>query len=260
MVQVLDHGFVELVDYMPSGRKCPERAIVEAARTSTGKGEVVDKLTLADKRLITRLYADQHTSPFEMIELKFNVRLPLFVARQWMRHRTASYNELSARYSVVPDMFYIPAEVRSQHKTNKQMSEGEVSEPLGDRFYKYLNTSMSAYDEYESLCEAGVARELSRIGLPQNIYTQFYYKTNLHNFLHFAKLRMASDAQYEIREYANAMYELIKPLFPVTCEAFEEYTLNAVRLSSTEAAQLRTLFESIGDSFVVPDTIRAKLL
>lgn len=236
--EVLDHGFVELIDWMPR-REHPERAIVEAARTSVGNNNIDERLTLADKRLIDRLMRDRHTSPFEMVELKFVVCVPLFIARQWMRHRTAAYNELSARYSVVPDMFYMPAP-RSQHKSNKQMSGDEVlPAEIQARFSEYLQKSISAYPEYESLCEDGVARELARIGLPQNIYTRFYYKTNLHNFLHFAKLRMAEDAQYEIQQYANAMYAMVKQLFPSTCASFEDHVLNAVTISAKDAARIR---------------------
>ena len=240
--EILDHGFVELQDWMPRTRKNVERVIVESARISIGNDTVTDVLTKADKRLIERLYKDQHTSPFEMIELRFVVNAPLFVARQWFRHRTGSYNEQSARYSVIPDMFYIPANVRSQHKTNKQMSGDEVlPAEVSERFSQYLSNSVSSYGEYEQLCKDGVARELARIGLPQNIYTRFYYKTDLHNFLNFAMLRMAPDAQFEIREYANAMFDMVKQICPNTCSAFLKYKFNAVKLNADQIQQLYDL-------------------
>ncbi len=241
--ELLDQGFVELLDWMP--RTNPEVAIVQAARTSVNRDCNTSTLTKTDRNLIRRLYADQHTSPFEMVELKFVVKLPLFAARQWMRHRTGSYNEVSGRYSKLEDDFYIPTKVRSQHKTNKQMSgDEELPDEVNETFLRFLYGGMESYDTYEKLCESGVARELARIGLPQNMYTRFYYKTNLHNFLHFAKLRMAQDAQYEIRVYADAMYDMVKTLCPVTCQAFEDYTLNSVRLSGPEVEMLRKFLGS----------------
>lgn len=225
--EVLDHGFVELLDWMPrADGKHPERAIVEAARTSFGVDNISNVLTKQDERLIRRLLTDKHTSPFEMIEVKFVVRAPIFVARQWFRHRTGSYNEQSGRYSVIDDLFYIP-DARMQHKANKQMSSNESVPPeLNERFKNYLNKSIEQYAEYKSLCDAGVSRELARIGLPQNIYTQFYYKVDLHNLLGFLRLRMAEDAQYEIRVYANEMFKIIEPLFPTVCSEFKKLYLN----------------------------------
>lgn len=222
--EVLDHGFVELLDWMPRNRNA-ERSIVEAARVSTGadisRSSERDALTAADKRLIVRLFNDRHTSPFEMVELKFAVQAPLFVARQWFRHRTGSYNEQSGRYSVIKDLFYVPDVVRSQHKTNKQMSGDEVlPDEVQKQFAEYIATSVAQYDKYVELCNSGVARELARIGLPQNIYTKFYFKIDLHNFLNFSRLRMAEDAQHEIRVYADTMFDMVKQICPVTCDAF----------------------------------------
>lgn len=237
--KVLDHGSVELVDCMPRLRSA-ERAIVEAARVSTGNDRIADKLTNADIKLIQRLYKDRHTSPFEMVEFKFAIDMPIFVMRQWVRHRTGSFNEFSARYSVLKDKFYVPETIRMQHQSNKQMSSNETaSDDITHNFYDYINTSNGQYDNYKELCNAGVARELARIGLPVNIYTRVYWKVNLHNFLNFMALRLASDAQQEIRVFAEAAYEMVKQICPVTCAAFEKYRINSVTLTSDEVAVIR---------------------
>lgn len=255
--KVLDHGSVELVDCMPRLRSA-ERAIVEAARVSTGGDRIADKLTKADERLIERLYKDRHTSPFEMVEFKFAIDMPIFVMRQWVRHRTGSFNEFSARYSVLKDKFYIPDKVRMQHNSNKQMSSDEVaSEEITYDFYDYLNMSNCQYYEYERLCNAGVARELARIALPINIYTRVYWKVNLHNFLNFMALRLASDAQQEIRVFADAAYQMVKQICPVTCAAFEKYRINTVTLTADEAATIMDCLNA--NNISVTPTLLAKL-
>lgn len=236
---VLDHGSIELLDCMPRNRNV-ERAIVEAARVSTGNDKMANKLTAADKRLIERLYKDRHTSPFEMIELKFAIDMPIFVARQWFRHRTGSFNEWSARYSKLDDKFYVPERVRMQHSANKQMSaDVEASDELNSEFMSCVSDAISQYGDYSDLCNKGVARELARIILPVNVYTRVYWKVNLHNFLNFMSLRLAPDAQYEIRVYAEAAYEMVKQLCPVTCAAFEKYRMNSISMNADELAEIR---------------------
>jgi thymidylate synthase (FAD) len=176
----------------------------------------------------------RHTTPFEMVEFKFHCKMPIFVARQWIRHRTASVNEYSGRYSILEDDFFRPEEVRLQSATNKQGGTGVADEGLSHDFNAYLKRAEDLYRDYQKLTEQGVSRELARIGLPHSIYTQWYWKIDLHNLLRFLALRMDSHAQEEIRDYANAMYSLVKPLVPHTCEAFEDYELNAVRLTALE--------------------------
>jgi thymidylate synthase (FAD) len=237
LFKVLDHGEVEIINCMP-GIHPAEKMIVRAARVSTGTNTADGELTTADIRLIRRLYADSHTSPFEMVTFIFRIVAPLFVTQQWLRHRTGSYNQHSGRYSVMEDKFYVPKIVRMQHSTNKQMSEGTVNDDLASYFYTYLADSVYQYDNYTYLCENGVARELARIGLPANIYTTFYYKTDLHNLLHFLKLRMAKDAQPEIQVYANAIAGIVEKVCPVTYGAFIE-KLSCVTLNTKEIILIR---------------------
>lgn len=237
LYKVLDHGEVEIVDCMPSVHPA-EKMIVRAARVSTGTTTAEGELTTADIRLIRRLYADSHTSPFEMVTFIFRIVAPLFVTQQWLRHRTGSYNQHSGRYSKMEDKFYVPSEVRMQHSANKQMSEGVADKELSLGFYNYLADSIGQYDDYSQLCDKGVAREMARIGLPANIYTTFYYKTDLHNLLHFLKLRMAKDAQPEIQVYANAIASIIEKVCPITYGAFIEKQ-NCVTLNTKEMSLIR---------------------
>jgi thymidylate synthase (FAD) len=228
-------GFVELVDYMPSNLVDAERRIVEAARTSTGSERRNAKLSDADKKLIKYLWHNKHMTPFEMCSVQLLVKCPIFVARQWMRHRTGSFNEFSGRYSIMKDEFYRPT-ARMQDKINKQMSNAdEVSEDIEHDFEEYLESSEKLYSQYEDLVKRGVAKEVARIGLPVSEYTQFMWSLNLRNLMHFLELRIAPDAQPEIRDFANAIYTLIKPIFPITCEAFEE-SLDTISFSAREAA------------------------
>lgn len=236
-IPVLDHGFVGLVDYMGS-----DDAIVQAARVSYGKGT---KSVNTDRGLIRYLMRHEHTTPFEMCEVKFHIKLPIFVMRQLVRHRTASLNEYSARYSVITDEFYIPSkeQLKQQSTNNKQGRDEE----LADEEKAYVLESMQNlwdynYNTYEYyINNYNLARESARTVLPVGGYTECYWKANLKNFLHMARLRMDPHAQWEIREYASAMYNLAKPLFPAACEAFEDYQVDAVKVSGLEVPFLRRL-------------------
>ena len=176
--------------------------------------------------------------PSEMVDFKFHIKMPIYIARQHMRHRTASINELSARYSVVPRDYYEPDVMRAQSVVNRQGSEGEVDVPdeLAQKVNKHLGNS---FDVYEELLESGCCREQSRGNLPQSTYTEFYWKINLHNLLHYLHLRMEPGAQQEIREYANAIYDLIKDLLPITMEAFMDFRINAIQLTGPEIEAIR---------------------
>ncbi len=235
---VLDHGFVRAVDYMGD-----DSAIVQAARVSYGTGT---KKVSEDRGLIRYLMRHRHTTPFEMCEIKFHVKLPVFVARQWIRHRTANVNEYSARYSILEDEFYIPdqAHLAAQSTSNHQ-GRGEVLE--GAEAAKILDIlrgdAVNAYGHYQEMLNEtadgepivpsrdGLARELARINLPVNIYTQWYWKIDLHNLFHFLSLRADPHAQYEIRVYADAMAEMVKRWVPHAFEAFEDYRLGSAYLS-----------------------------
>lgn len=246
-IKVLDHGFVALVDAMP--RLVPQghtadQAIVQAARVSYGHGT---KKVSEDRGLIRYLLRHRHTTPFEMVEFKFHISMPIFIARQWIRHRTANVNEYSGRYSVMPDKFYRPSidAVRKQSSANRQGGEQTFSGASTDEvataeaFVQFLADSEKLYERYIGLTEKGVSRELARIGLPVSLYTQWYWKIDLHNLLHFLSLRMDSHAQEEIQQYSRAMYDLIQPIVPVTMEAWHDYALESMRLTKLEIAALK---------------------
>ena len=238
---VLDHGFVALVDVMPRlipEGKTADSAIVQAARVSYGEGT---KKVNEDRGLVRYLLRHRHTTPFEMVEFKFHVAMPIFIARQWIRHRTANVNEYSARYSIVPDRFYRPSveSVRKQSTSNRQGGEESIEVATAEEFIGLLEDSEKLYARYLELTEQGVARELARAALPVSLYTEWYWKCDLHNLFHFLSLRMDSHAQQEIRVYADAIYELIKPIVPVSAEAFEQYRLNGMFLTSLEVDALR---------------------
>lgn len=222
---------VRLVDHMGN-----DSAIVQAARVSYGQGT---KTVNDDRALIRYLMRHKHTTPFEMVEFKFHVRVPIFVARQWLRHRSASVNEISARYSVIKDDFFIPDELRSQSMTARQGSHGVVEGSELIRLKQKASCDL-AFHTYDELVRRGVARELARTHLPQSTYTEFYWKINLHNLFHFLHLRMGNDAQSEIREPARAIFEIIKPIVPEACEAFQDYVLDAVTLSGPEIRAIKT--------------------
>lgn len=249
-INVLDHGFIALVDCMP--RLVPQgqsadAAIVQAARVSYGQGT---KKVNEDRGLIRYLLRHRHTTPFEMVELKFHVCMPIFIARQWIRHRTANVNEYSARYSILPDRFYTPNldQVRKQSKANRQGGEElfRIHDDAQDlktaqEFVQYLDDVEGFYKRYLNLTQQGVSREMARIGLPVNMYTEWYWKCDLHNTLRFLSLRIDPHAQSEIRAYAEAMLKLMEPLAPATIEAWRDYDLKGLHLSGLEVDALQRL-------------------
>jgi thymidylate synthase (FAD) len=211
-----------------------DTSIVQAARVSYGEGT---KSVSEDRQLIRYLMRHWHTTPFEMVEFKFHVKVPIFVARQWLRHRTASVNEVSARYSIVKDDFWLPSEYRSQSVTNKQGSDGSFEDKSAGM--SQTQSCDLAFSVYDGLVERGISRELARTHLPQSTFTEFYWKINLHNLFHFLRLRMDDHAQKEIRECALMMFELVKPIVPMSCEAFMDYRVNAVTLTGPEVYALK---------------------
>ncbi|WP_064429014.1 FAD-dependent thymidylate synthase [Rickettsia sp. Tenjiku01] len=238
-IKVLDYGFIRVIDYMGD-----DSAIVQAARVSYGKGT---KQLNQDKGLINYLLRHYHTTPFEMCDIKFHIKLPIFIARQWIRHRTASVNEYSARYSILGNEFYLPepANIASQSAVNKQCREGdslpkEVAEKVlaileedARQCYGHYKELMNADEEGNIIDEnaTGIARELARMNLTLNYYTEWYWKINLHNLLHFLRLRADPHAQYEIRVYAEKMLEIVKAWVPFVYEAFKEYRLQGANIS-----------------------------
>ncbi len=235
---VLSHGFVVLVDYMGN-----DAAIVQAARVSYGQGT---KSVRDDRGLIRYLMRHRHTTPFEMVEYKFLVRLPIFVARQWVRHRTVSLNEYSARYSVIPDEFEVPPpeEVRHQSTRNRQGRGEPLPAEVVEAFRSDLDRiSRESYGAYQRALDAGVARETARLVLPVAYYTQWYWKINLHNLFHFLSLRLDAHAQEEIRLYAAELARIARIVCPVAFEAFEDFQLSGLDLSRREQRAVRALLE-----------------
>ena len=238
--QVLDHGFVRVIDYMGD-----DAAICQAARVSYGKGT---KSVQNDEGLIRYLMRHWHSTPFEMCEVKLHVKLPVFVARQWIRHRTANVNEYSARYSILDREFYIPApeHLAAQSVVNNQGRGEALSGEEAARVLRYLkDDSATAYDHYEEMIsdegQQGLARELARMNLPANIYTQWYWKVDLHNLFHFLRLRADAHAQYEIRVYAEAMCKIVADWVPAAYSAFEDYRLGGAVLSEKGLQCLRRM-------------------
>jgi len=247
-VQLLDHGFVRVIDYMGD-----DAAIVQAARVSYGRGT---KRVSEDAGLIRYLIRHRHSTPFEMCEIKFHVKLPIFVARQWIRHRTANVNEYSARYSILDREFYIPKpeQLAAQSASNRQ-GRGDVLEGAEAAHVLDLlrEDAMRNYDHYAEMLNEdadgapvdperqGLARELARMNLSLNFYTQWYWKTDLHNLLHFLSLRADAHAQYEIRVYADAMIEMLKAWVPATYQAFLDYRLGAAVLSAQMLAVVKRM-------------------
>ena len=230
-VPVLDHGFVRVVDYMGD-----DAAICQAARVSYGKGT---KSVQNDVGLIRYLMRHWHSTPFEMCEIKLHVKLPVFVARQWIRHRTANVNEYSARYSILDREFYIPEvdSLASQSVVNNQGRGRVLQGAEAARVLEILKTdSNRAYDNYEAMIsedgQDGLARELARMNLPANIYTQWYWKVDLHNLFHFLRLRADAHAQYEIRVYADVICDMVRDWVPAAYGAFEDYRLGGAVLSA----------------------------
>jgi thymidylate synthase (FAD) len=249
-IPVLDHGFVRVIDYLGD-----DGAIVQAARVSYGKGT---KSVSSDRGLIRYLMRHRHTTPFEMCEIKLHVKLPIFVARQWIRHRTANVNEYSARYSILDHEFYLPApeHLAPQSAANRQGRAGEIPEAekqtvrdeiaeLSDRAYRLyealLNETLGG--EVVDDRRSGLARELARMVLPTNYYTQWYWKVDLHNLFHFLSLRADAHAQYEIRAYAEAICTVVEKWVPAAWGAFEDYRLDAESFSGPALGVLRSLLD-----------------
>lgn len=236
---VLNKGFVRLVDYLGNDSR-----IVQSARVSYGDGT---KTVREDKGLISYLLRNQHTSPFEQVVFTFHIKLPIFVARQMIRHRTARLNEISGRYSIMKDDFYIPQEddVAFQSSNNKQGRSNEtVPREIINKVITLLKEEQkSIYANYQSLLSDEIARELARVNLPLSLYTEWYWQVDLHNLFHFLKLRMDNHAQKEIREYANVMFEIAKKVVPFACEAFEDYIQGGKLFSQSEIKAINDILE-----------------
>ena len=245
-IKCLDKGFVRLVDSMGG-----DDAIVQAARVSYGQG--TSKVS-QDRGLIRYLMRHRHTTPFEMVEFKFHCKMPIFVARQWVRHRTANINEYSLRYSEARDEFYYPEleNIQFQSSLNKQGRSGEVPPELKQKVLDYFKeNSERSFALYQELNKAGVARELARSLLPVNIYTEWYWKNDLHNLLHFIGLRSDSHAQYEIRVFSDAMAHYVKEKAPFAWEAYQDYVVHGMRFSKIEKGLLeKQLPERVIDDIV----------
>jgi thymidylate synthase (FAD) len=233
-IPVLDKGFVRLVDYMGSDAR-----IVQSARVSYGAGT---KSFRQDRALIHYLIRNWHTSPVEQVVLTFHTKMPIFVARQWVRHRTARLNEISGRYSVMKDEFYVPSpeHIRPQSQDNKQgRSEERFDEATEQEIIRVFQEEQAqVYGNYQKLLDLNLARELARNNLPLSLYTEWYWQIDLHNLFHFLRLRMDPHAQYEIRAYAEAMAQCAKAVAPLAYEAFEEHILGAVSFSRAESEAL----------------------
>ncbi|MCX8135166.1 MAG: FAD-dependent thymidylate synthase [Roseococcus sp.] len=247
-IPVLDHGFIRVVDYMGD-----DGAVVQAARVSYGRGT---RAANEDRGLIRYLMRHRHSTPFEMCEIKYHVKLPIFVARQWIRHRTANVNEYSARYSVMDREFYIPApeHLAAQSRVNRQGRGAVLEGPEAEAVLRLLREDASRnYDHYawmlnedeagnpQDETRSGLARELARMNLTLNTYTQWYWKTDLHNLLHFLSLRADAHAQYEIRAYAEAMLRTVEAWVPLCFEAFRDYRMGAVTLSAQMLGLVRRM-------------------
>ncbi|MFL2899479.1 MAG: FAD-dependent thymidylate synthase [Candidatus Pelagibacterales bacterium] len=254
--EVLDHGFVRVIDYMGD-----DSAIVQSARVSYGKGT---KQISNDKGLIKYLMRHRHSTPFEMCEIKFHIKLPIFIARQWIRHRTANVNEYSARYSILDKEFYIPSmeNVAAQSTINNQgrgevLSSDEAAEVISilkkdaEQTYANYETLLNENPNGESIDDnkPGVARELARMNLTLNTYTQWYWKIDLNNLLHFLALRADAHAQYEIRVYADIMMDIVKKWVPIAADAFEDYRIGGTEVSAKEINLLKKLLKGEHASF-----------
>ncbi len=258
-IKILDHGFIRVIDYMGD-----DSAVVQAARVSYGKGT---KQLNQDKGLINYLMRHKHTTPFEMCDIKFHIKLPIFVARQWIRHRTASVNEYSARYSILGNEFYLPEKqhLTAQSKNNKQgRTNDELPDNIADKVLALLEkdakmcyqhyTELMNQDEQGNILDentVGIARELARMNLTLNYYTEWYWKVNLHNLLHFLMLRADPHAQYEIRIYAEKMLEIVKAWVPLTYDAFNEYRIEGRNISKKGIEVIKRL---INNEQVVQET------
>ncbi|HOT61706.1 MAG TPA: FAD-dependent thymidylate synthase [Treponemataceae bacterium] len=238
-IRVLDKGFVRLVDYLGGDAR-----IVQAARVSYGEGT---KSVRQDAGLIDYLLRNQHTSPFEQVILTFHVKLPIFVARQWIRHRTARLNEISGRYSILKDECYLPepTDVSLQSEDNKQGRSPEAlpAEKAAQVIESLATTQREAFDSYRGLIDDGIARELARINLPLSTYTEWYWQIDLHNLFHFLRLRLDAHAQKEIRVYAEVLLAACRAVAPLATQSFERHQLSGVSFSADELAALRRLLD-----------------
>jgi thymidylate synthase (FAD) len=238
-IPVLDKGFVRMVDYMGGDQR-----IVQSARVSYGSGT---KSYRQDRGLIHYLLRNWHTSPFEQVILTFHTKMPIFVARQWVRHRTARLNEISGRYSVMKDEFYVPSpeHIRPQSESNKQGRSDErfTPEVEAEIIKQMQDEQRASYEGYEKLLCQNVAREIARNNLPLSLYTEWYWQIDLHNLLHFLRLRMDPHAQYEIQAFAEAMAKCAKAVAPLAYEAFEEHHLGSITFSQKESEALAALLE-----------------
>jgi thymidylate synthase (FAD) len=250
IIPILDHGFIRVVDYMGN-----DNSIVQAARVSYGRGT---KTGSKDAALIHYLLRHRHTTPFEMCEIKLHVKLPIFVARQWVRHRTASINEYSARYSILDGEFYVPNadNMAAQSPENRQGRSQVLPADQANKIAKLLSENAERnFENYHYMLNesesgqildqnrVGLARELARIGLPLSTYTQWYWKIDLHNLLTFLRLRVDQHAQYELRQYAEKILEIVRAWVPVTYEAFLEHQLHSAQLSHSAVKVVRRLLE-----------------
>lgn len=232
-IRVLDKGFVRLVDYMGGDQR-----IVQSARVSYGEGT---KTVRQDRALIHYLIKHWHTSPFEQVQLTFHCKMPIFIARQWIRHRTARLNEISGRYSIMKDEFYVPepSQISFQSANNKQgRADSLPFEEAMEIIAQMEREQKEAYTGYTDMIEKGVARELARTNLPLSLYTEWYWQIDLHNLFHFIRLRIDPHAQYEIRVYAEALAKCAQAVAPFAYEAFEEHILGSVTFSKAECAAL----------------------
>jgi thymidylate synthase (FAD) len=237
-IDLLDHGYVELIE-----ARGDDRFIAQTARTSTATDKTEDE----DHRLLRRLIRDEHTSPVEFASVVLQIKAPLFVARQWMRHRSGTFNEFSGRYSEFPEEFYVPelSRIQAQSTFNKQGSAEQLEGNLPEKIQAIIRgESGAAYRVYQGLLETGLTRELARMVLPTNYYTVYRWNVNLHNLFHFLRLREDAHAQYEIRVYAEAIHKILLHTFPVATQAFEEFIQDRVRISSCAAETLATLAKS----------------
>ena len=255
-IEVLDHGFIRVIDYMGD-----DTSIVQSARVSYGKGT---KQISNDKGLIKYLMRHRHSTPFEMCEIKFHIKLPIFIARQWIRHRTANVNEYSARYSILDKEFYIPSpeNLAAQSATNNQgRGDALTTEEASNVIDILRRDAEQTYSNYETLLnenssgetiddnKAGIARELARMNLTLNTYTQWYWKIDLNNLLHFLALRADGHAQYEIRVYADAMLDIVRKWVPLTYAAFEDYRVGGTEVSAKEINLIKKLIKGEKASF-----------
>lgn len=236
---VLDQGFIRLVDYMGNDER-----IVQAARVSYGKGT---KSYREDRGLIRYLLRNEHTSPFEQVQFSFHIKMPIFVARQWVRHRTARINEISGRYSVLEDSCYLPdrENISPQSTDNKQARSAEsFPEEVAEDIQQSIKEDQErSFSHYRALIDRGVAKELARINLPLSVYTEMYWQIDLHNLLHFIQLRIHPHAQLEIRKYGEVLLTIVERVCPLAAEAFKDYILDSVSFSGPEKEALKDLLQ-----------------